>query len=138
MVANHPVIGWESEQPVPEGYRFNRYLAVHHGRLHLEDIDLTSLFTADTPAPHALPSPLEVVYLPLIRQQIGAMNQMFADVIQEVGYDGRFYYTGMAQAVLLDRLLPGWKEIAFDDGVFLEDLLATAVAPTTTPFNPNG
>ncbi len=42
--------------------------------------------------------------------------------------DGRFYYSGMAQAALLDRLLPGWKDRVFDDGVFLEDLLATAVA----------
>lgn len=41
--------------------------------------------------------------------------------------EGRFYYTGMAQAVLLDRLLPGWKEAIFADGVFLEDLLAQAV-----------
>lgn len=45
--------------------------------------------------------------------------------------DGRFYYSGMAQAVLLDRLLPGWKATSFDAGVFLEDLLATAV--TSTP-----
>jgi hypothetical protein len=39
----------------------------------------------------------------------------------------RFYYGGMAQAVLLDRLMPGWKERAFDQGVFLEDLLRQAV-----------
>lgn len=38
--------------------------------------------------------------------------------------DGRFYYSGMAQAVLLDRLMPGWKARAFDEGVWLEDLLA--------------
>jgi hypothetical protein len=42
--------------------------------------------------------------------------------------DGRFYYSGMAQAVLLDRLSPGWKTRYFADGVFLEDLLRTAVA----------
>ena len=41
--------------------------------------------------------------------------------------EGRFYYTGMAQAVLLDRLLPDWKEAIFEDGVFLEDLLAEAI-----------
>jgi hypothetical protein len=28
--------------------------------------------------------------------------------------DGRFYYSGMPQAVLLDRLMPGWRERAFD------------------------
>ena len=39
----------------------------------------------------------------------------------------RFYYSGFTQAVLLDRLLPGWKERAFDEDVWLEDLLAEAV-----------
>lgn len=38
--------------------------------------------------------------------------------------DGRFYYSGMAQAVLLDRLLPDWKERVVPGSVFLEDLLA--------------
>jgi len=35
----------------------------------------------------------------------------------------RFYYSGFAQAALLDRLSPGWKVNIFQDGVFLEDLL---------------
>lgn len=42
--------------------------------------------------------------------------------------DGRFYYSGMAQAVLLDRLMPEWKAQIFEEGVFLEGLLATAVS----------
>lgn len=105
MAAHHPVIGWESEQPVPEGYRFNRYLEVRHGRLHLNDIDLTSLFAAGSPAGQMLPSPLEVVYLPLIRQQIAAMNQMFAEVIQEVGYHGRFYYTYASKANAAEEVI---------------------------------
>lgn len=58
-------------------------------------------------------------------QEVDQIGRMADDV-----GDGRFYYTGMAQAVLLDRLRPGWKETIFDDGVFLEDLLATAVTPT--------
>jgi hypothetical protein len=41
--------------------------------------------------------------------------------------DGRFYYTGMAQAFLLDRLAPGWKARTFEDGVWLDELLAQAV-----------
>lgn len=41
--------------------------------------------------------------------------------------DGRFYYTGMAQAFLLDRLSPDWKQNAFDPGVWLEDMLSAAV-----------
>lgn len=41
--------------------------------------------------------------------------------------EGRFYYSGMAQAYLLDKLLPGWKEQAMQPGVWLEDLLARAI-----------
>ena len=41
--------------------------------------------------------------------------------------DGRFYYTGWAQAVLLDRLSPGWQSQLFDDQIWLEDLLRKAV-----------
>jgi len=40
--------------------------------------------------------------------------------------DTRFYYTGMAQATLLDRLSPDWKRTMAED-VWLEDLLAQAV-----------
>jgi hypothetical protein len=41
--------------------------------------------------------------------------------------DGRFYYSGFAQAVLLDQLSPGWKELLFDDNVWLENLLNNAL-----------
>ena len=37
------------------------------------------------------------------------------------------YSQAMAQAVLLDRLLPGWKERAFEPDVMLEDLLREVV-----------
>jgi hypothetical protein len=40
--------------------------------------------------------------------------------------DGRFYYSSMAQAFMLDRLMPDWKQKAFNKGVWIEDLLAEA------------
>lgn len=40
--------------------------------------------------------------------------------------DGRFYYSGMAQAVLLDRLLPDWRMGALTGGTTLEGLLDAA------------
>jgi len=40
----------------------------------------------------------------------------------------RFYYSGMAQAFLLDRLSPGWKQQILSPGVFQEDLLRRAVS----------
>jgi hypothetical protein len=42
--------------------------------------------------------------------------------------DIRFYYTGMAQAFLLDRLSPGWHARVFDQEVWLEGLLDEACA----------
>lgn len=41
--------------------------------------------------------------------------------------DGRFYYSGMAQAFLLDELMPDWKGKIMSGGVWLETLLAEAV-----------
>lgn len=40
----------------------------------------------------------------------------------------RFYYTGFAQGVILDRLMPDWKTRVMDEGVWLEALIAEAVA----------
>ena len=41
--------------------------------------------------------------------------------------ENRFYSTGMLQAVMLDRLMPEWKNEAFNEDVYLEDLLKKAV-----------
>lgn len=57
-----------------------------------------------------------------LSQEIGQMKRQ-AD--QEG--DTRFYYTGMAQAMLLDRLAADWKERVMEEGVWVEDLLAQAV-----------
>ncbi len=78
--------------------------------------------------------------------ELAARNEMFAagnrfrpsrfywsDSMQLKGMLGvnrgdlRFYLSGNAQARLLDRLAPGWKTHVMDDGVYLEDLLRTAV-----------
>ncbi len=40
----------------------------------------------------------------------------------------RFYMTGLAQAFLLDELMPDWKDRYWQEGVFLEDLLRQAIA----------
>jgi len=47
----------------------------------------------------------------------------------QAGREGetRFYYTGMAQATLLDHLLPGWKDNALELDTWPETLLAEAV-----------
>jgi len=47
---------------------------------------------------------------------------------EDVG-DGRFYYSGMAQAYLLDRLLPSWKSMLVENPMLnLEDLLKQALS----------
>jgi hypothetical protein len=48
--------------------------------------------------------------------------------LQSHGDEIRFYYAGMAQAFLLDRLNPEWKTIILQENVFLEDLMSEALA----------
>ena len=55
-------------------------------------------------------------------QEIGQMKRQ----ANQEG-DTRFYYTGMAQAALLDRLAPDWKVRFLEEGIWLEDLLLQAV-----------
>lgn len=57
-------------------------------------------------------------------RELGQMKRMASD-------ETRFYYSGLAQAVLLDRVMPGWKDRALTDGVWLEDLLAEPLADAT-------
>jgi hypothetical protein len=58
----------------------------------------------------------------------GRWSQEVAQIGRSTGArDGLFYYSGMAQAVLLDRLLPLWKARAMADGLWLEDLLREAL-----------
>ena len=47
--------------------------------------------------------------------------------------DGRFYYSGMAQAVLLDRLAPGWKARLLNEEATLDQLLSAAVQDNLPP-----
>lgn len=53
-------------------------------------------------------------------------SQELAQMKRQATQDGevRFYYTGMAQAMLLDRLAPGWKQEIFKQDTWLETLLA--------------
>jgi len=105
MSDSHPVIGWESEAPIPNGYRFNEYLHAKNGRLYLENLDLAALFTAESDVEKFLPSPLEIVYLPLIQQKIKYMKQVFSDVIDETGYEGRFHYTYASKANAAEEVI---------------------------------
>jgi hypothetical protein len=41
--------------------------------------------------------------------------------------DSLFYYTGMAQAFLLERMYPGWQTRIMEEGIYLEDLLQAVI-----------
>ena len=103
-----PMIGWEKETPVPNTYRFNSYLEARDGHLFLEEIELVDLLTGEMIVQETnqkLPSPLEIVYLPLIRRQIQKMNQIFTEAIDEVGYNGRFIYTYASKANAAEEVI---------------------------------
>jgi len=103
-----PIIGWEQGLPVPDGHRFNHYLSCRDGRLHLDGLDLTQLFSpdrSDQGFDRTLPSPLEIVYLPIIHHQIKAMEQVFREVIEETGYEGVFHYAYASKANAAEEVI---------------------------------
>lgn len=59
------------------------------------------------------------------KNQTSYFNRQIDEVKRTAARSGesRFYYVGMLQAVLLDRLMPEWKSAAFNTGIYLEDLL---------------
>lgn len=104
---HRPVIGWEQEAAVPDGHQFNHYLHAKNGHLHLDGLDLAQFFLNEAPQGFAqtLPSPLEIVYLPLIRGQINKMNRVFHDVIAELDYAGSFHYTYASKANAAEEVI---------------------------------
>lgn len=94
----HPIIGWEKETAVPDNHQFNDYLQVKNGRLHLQNLDLAALM-------ESRPSPLEIVYLPLIRDRISKMHAIFADVMAELNYGGDFLYAYASKANVAEEVV---------------------------------
>jgi len=102
-----PIIGWEKEIPVPN-HSFNRYLHARDGRLFLEGLDLIQLFMDignDQGLGRSLPSPLEIVYLPVIRHQIHWMQSLFSELIAQLDYGGRFFYTYASKANAAEEVI---------------------------------
>jgi hypothetical protein len=61
------------------------------------------------------------------QQQFWSEQLKEAKITQGRSGDTRFYYSGNALAVLLDRLSPGWKPRALPGGEFLDVLLREAL-----------
>jgi hypothetical protein len=59
--------------------------------------------------------------------------------LQSNAGETRFYYSGMAQAFLLDRFSPGWRNQMFENNTYLEDALTRALtARGKAAFSNNG
>ncbi|MBN1890573.1 MAG: hypothetical protein JW850_21445 [Thermoflexales bacterium] len=104
---SHPVIGWERETPVPDGHAFCDYLNACQGRLCFEELDLAQFFIGGGAQGlgRLLPSPLEIVYLPKIRQKIDAMRAVFDQAIAETSYAGRFHYAYASKANAAEEVI---------------------------------
>lgn len=115
----HPVISWEHETPVPNDYQFNDFLCNHDGRLYYEDLDLTQLLIAgrkDQGMGHTLSSPLEVVYLPKVRQKVTQLRGIFAEAAQALGYTGQFHYAYASKANTAEEVV----QVALEAGAHYE------------------
>ncbi len=101
------VVGWESTSPIPDT-SLNKYLNARNGRLFYEDLDLAALFEKGNRILNLdrnLHSPLELVYLPMIRQQIRYMCEIFNQAIDEISYAGTFHYTYASKANAAEEVI---------------------------------
>lgn len=105
----HSVIGWEQTSSVPEGHRFNSYLQAEGGHLHIDGLDLADLFLGGGQASEALggamPSPMEIVFLPIIGRKIKAMRRIFDEARKELGYPGQFLYAYASKANAAEEVI---------------------------------
>lgn len=92
-------IGWQKETPVPDGHRFTQYLSMKHGRLYLDGLDLNSLLIETLPGQsQKVLSPVEIVYLPIMRYKIQALIDTFAAASEKISYQGKFLYAYASKA----------------------------------------
>ncbi|HSH05159.1 MAG TPA: arginine decarboxylase, partial [Anaerolineae bacterium] len=78
----------------------------HDGKLHFANIELLQFFhDNNTPIPSNLPSPLEIVYLPLIKQKIEAMRGYFTTAAQETNYPASFHYAYASKANAAEEVI---------------------------------
>jgi arginine decarboxylase len=101
------VVGWESTSPLPDT-SLNKYLNTRNGHLFFEDLDLAALFEKGSRISNLdrdLHSPLEIVYLPMIRQQIRYMCEIFTQAIDKIGYAGAFHYTYASKANAAEEVI---------------------------------
>lgn len=103
-------IGWQSPAPVPEGYRFNAFLEASGGRLQAHGLNLAAFFEVGrSPAAglpdDAMPSPLEIAFLPNIRTQVDAMDRCFRRTVDELGYPAPFHFAFASKANTAEEIV---------------------------------
>lgn len=92
-------IGWEKESPVPDHHQFTQFLSAKDGRLYFDGLELMSLVTESLPGHNStVMSPLEIVYLPIIRYRIQRLIETFAKAIEKTSYQGKFIYAYASKA----------------------------------------
>lgn len=95
-----PIIGWESETPIPAHHTFNHFLRAADGELWMDQLNLTKLIVQKGYANlgRTLTSPTEIVYLPMIRKKVRDLQDAFARAIETLGYPGKFHYVYASKA----------------------------------------
>jgi arginine decarboxylase len=93
---SHAIIGWEGTEP-PGDRRFNAYLHAQGEHLYFEGLNLFELIESGVDG-WPLGSPLEIAYLPKIREKIRAMSEVFERARAALNYEGCFYYAYASKA----------------------------------------
>jgi hypothetical protein len=107
---------------------YERWLEWEEGTAKYTEVSMLRL-AGKTGDYHALPE----MEIDRDFKQYQKVDQRWSDELFQLRHplttgEPRLYMTGLAQAFLLDDLMPGWKDKYWQEGVFLEDLLRQAIA----------
>jgi arginine decarboxylase len=99
--------GWDHAHAVPDGHEFNDYLSEYQGRLRLNGLDLMQVLGGGAgPEPeNGLGSPLEIVYLPLIRRRIRDLQLAFERAAADTKYPRSFKYVYASKANAAEEVI---------------------------------
>lgn len=93
------------------------------------------MLAADTQIYSPLPEMKEDPDFNFYRNAEEKRNQEIRQLQSDLQFsETMFYYSGWAQAEILDRLNPSWKSKAFEPGVFMDDLLQEFCTNVTCPI----
>lgn len=108
------IIGWDSANPIIEDIKLSAILEVKDGSLWIDGFRLQDIFDGRIGTLTQVNTPLEVVYLPIIRKNIRQLLDLFNQAVIQNHYKGKFLYAYASKANAAEEVVRTVLETGVD------------------------